>query len=187
MSQARPSTLASPPEYWTWPVSTRRPRDDQNTKPHSRWHGARGFKVHQWLWVPISITLQAANEAKRRGRTLIAGPHVLAVIVGPYPARSDAVIPPTAVPEMGAVSTPDEHTAAKSRREVYTRSMAGHDPCAWSMPRHEVPSRVSTATDVSTTAAVSTAVSATTAAVSRGSLCRKRQAAKRENCGQREN
>src|SRR5215831_3025004 len=55
-----------------------------------------------------------------RGKTLITGPHVLAVIVRPYPARANAVVPPAAVPEMATVSTGDECAAVKPRRDVST-------------------------------------------------------------------
>src|SRR5882672_2087909 len=61
-------------------------------------------------------------------RALIAGPHVLAVILRPYPARANAVIPPTAVPEVAAVS----------KREVCTVSMSGRDVCTGSRSNHDV-------------------------------------------------
>jgi hypothetical protein len=132
--------------------------------------------------------IQAAEEVWQRRGTLIAGPDVLTVIVRPYPARADAVVPPTAMPEMGAVSAPDEYAAVKPPSDVYTRSMPDHDTCAWLMRRREVANRhmsaadvsttaadVSTATEMSTTSAVTTAAAmSTAAAVSRGSLGGKR-------------
>src|SRR5258707_13747906 len=64
-------------------------------------------------------------------RTLIAGPHVLAVIVRPYPARANAVIRPTAVPEVAAVS----------KREVCTVSMFSYDLSNEVMSDHDVSRR----------------------------------------------
>jgi hypothetical protein len=106
-----------------------------------------------------------------RSRTLVAGPHILTVIVRPYPARADAVIPPTAMPEMPPVST-RECAPVKSRPDVYGGPAPSRD-----VPSPEMSGRnVSAATKVSATKVAATKVAAamttamTTAAVGRGSI-----------------
>jgi len=95
---------------------------------------------------------------------------------------------------MGSVSARAECTAVKCGRDVHTGSMTYDDVCAGSMPSHEVSSsdvsatRVPTSEVRTTTDVPATAMTAPmSTAMSRGSLCRKRQTTKRENCGQREN
>ncbi|HKD28606.1 MAG TPA: hypothetical protein VKC66_22220 [Xanthobacteraceae bacterium] len=95
---------------------------------------------------------------------------------------------------MWAVSSRAEYAAVKCRRDVRTGSMTYDDVCAGSMPSNEVSSsdvsatRVPTSEVRTTTEVPATAMTAAVfTAMSRGSLCRKRQATKRENCGQREN
>ena len=95
---------------------------------------------------------------------------------------------------MGSVSTRAECSAVKCGRDVHTGSMTYDDARAGSMPSHEVSSsdvsatRVPTSEVRTTTDVPATAMTAPmSTAMSRGSLCRKRQATKRENCGQREN
>jgi hypothetical protein len=113
---------------------------------------------------------------------LIASPDVFVVIVGPYPARADAIIPPAAVPEMAMMSTYNGSMGAR----------AGHDSDARSMP--EVSGRKVSATevcaattgvaaDVASSNVTATITVSTTAVLSRGSISGRRQAAKRKNCG----
>jgi hypothetical protein len=94
---------------------------------------------------------------------LITGPHILAVIIRPYPARADAVTPPAAVPEMSAVSTRDECTGTKFRRDTCTRSACApsHNGCAWPAPSHDPSGPTVSAAEVCTaTAEVCTATTA---------------------------
>jgi hypothetical protein len=91
---------------------------------------------------------------------------------------------------MAAVSARGEWAAVKSRCEMRIVSALSHDACTGSMSNRDVRAWTTdvsaTTTDVSATAKMSTTAAVSTA-VSGGSLRRKRQAAKRENCGQRKN
>jgi hypothetical protein len=86
------------------------------------------------------------------------------------------------MPEMAAVFARGECAAVKSRCEMCIVSALSHDACTGSMSNRDV--RAWT-TDVSATTADVSATAAVSTAVSGGSLRRKRQAAKRENCRQR--
>jgi hypothetical protein len=148
-------------------------------------------------------------------QNLIAGPHVLVVIVRPYPAWANAVVPPTAVPEMATVSTGNESTGPKSRRHMDAPS--SHCGCARPVSGREATSaNASTAeacsatTEVCSAAATTEVCSAATttevcsaatttevcsaatttevcsaAMVLGRSIGSKRHAAKRDDCGQR--
>ncbi len=67
---------------------------------------------------------------------LIADPHVLGVSRRPLPARTDAITPPSAVPETASMST-RENAAAMSTSEVATGTMppkVGNVAAAMSTP-----------------------------------------------------
>jgi hypothetical protein len=129
--------------------------------PRRRWHGARGFQWRELHWlVQTSSHYGCADQFRspqQRSRILAAGPHVLPVIVGPYPARTNAVIPPTAMPEMPLVSTHAECAPVKSM-PVYGWSRSSHDPCARSVPSPEMSAGKVSATKMSTTKVSATKV-----------------------------
>src|SRR5258708_39288030 len=70
-------------------------------------------------------------------RTLIAGPHVLAAVARPCPARATAVIPPTAVPQVAAEPKRAVATASMSRRDVCGGAIANHQGASGQLARND--------------------------------------------------
>ena len=98
-----------------------------NLRKAARQHEPGTITATSARWWIGSCEAVAPPVRRQLCRALIALPQVLAVIFRPYPARANAVIPPTAVPEMAAVSTCDVCMGPMTSRDVCTGSMSNRD------------------------------------------------------------